>query len=46
MFSNTYRPSISGFGSNWFQYWPADVVSPVPRQAPTSLVFIPLIRFF
>src|SRR5579862_2030411 len=24
MFSDTYRPSISGFGSNWFQFRPAD----------------------
>jgi hypothetical protein len=26
-FSNTYRHRIPGFGSNWFQYHPADTVS-------------------
>ena len=26
-FSNTYRPSTPGFGSNWFQFQPADQVN-------------------
>ena len=26
-FSNTYRPSTASFGSNWFQFQPADTVS-------------------
>jgi hypothetical protein len=37
-FSNTYRPSTPGFGSNWFQFQPADTVSKVVsvRQSITD----------
>jgi hypothetical protein len=37
-FSNTYRHSTPGFGSNWFQFQPADTVSNVVsvRQSITD----------
>jgi hypothetical protein len=43
MFSKTYKPSTPSFGSNWFQFQPADTVSCGLRQA---LVHGHLLLFF
>jgi hypothetical protein len=37
-FSNTYRDSIPGFGSNWFQFWSADRCLFQSRQALTTVL--------
>jgi len=49
MFSNTYRHSIPGFGSNWFQFWPADRCLLLSHQALTTVLesrasLLPILR--
>jgi hypothetical protein len=42
MFSKAYRPSIPSFGSNWFQFQPADIVSRELRQIGIALIDSPV----
>ena len=46
MFSITYRHSIPGFGSNWFQFWPADscLIASSVRHSPQLNSLLQIVR--